>query len=439
MKQLGREHWWYRGILAAFAVAYVVAGFLLPVVLGIDLDLFGLDRLRAFGPFVPLVLAFIAMAWLGLQGLDLSRPAAGLRAAVAQRPRTAAVLGGLAMIGLGWILRTHYYSGDAQGFWMYFEYFVPRQGFYMRHDEIWEFVLHSKAWQYGNRWFGWGVIEAYQVVNCLASGLVVGLLALVAREYAPTRPVWFVALFVTGGWVQLYFGDPENYTMTSLWLLLYFVMSARHIKGRVPLVAPAAVLAMAMTFHMLAGFLLPALGWLGLRALRDRRFAELRQAVLVFVFIIFITFFLFHFLGIPVNYAVKKAYIGGFGGQYDKLFVAPSWAYHSQILQLMLLLCPCLLLLVPLALHRRITWDGISVHLAISGAGMLFFILFWHSIVGILSDWALYSAFALPVSLLIWRAFVEGPGAQARLRYGPAFLVIFGTHTVSWILGNHWL
>ena len=437
--EMDRESRWYTTILLGTAALYLVAGFLLPSVLGVELDLFGIDRLRAFGPLGPLVVALILLAWVGIRDLGSAAAAASLRARLAARPRTSLCLGAALMILVSWGLRSHLQSGDAKGFWMYFEYFVPRQGFYMRHDEIWEFVIHSKAWQLLNGLLGLNVVQSYQVVNCLAAGLAVPLIAWTAQEYGPSRPWLFAGLFVAGGWIGLYFGDPENYTLTSLWLLLYFVLSARHLRGRVPLVAPAAALGMAMTFHMLSAFLLPSLGWLGLRALRARRGAELRQALLVFVFILFITFFLFHFLGIPLEYAVKKAYIGGFGGQYDKLFVAPDRAYHAQILQLMLLLCPGLPLILPLVLYRRIPRDAISMHLAISTAGMTFFILFWHSIVGIFSDWSLYAAFALPSSLLIWRSFIEGPEAASRMRLAPAFLVVFGTHTLSWILGNHWL
>ncbi|MBM4373400.1 MAG: hypothetical protein FJ098_17215, partial [Deltaproteobacteria bacterium] len=397
-----REAWWYYGTAVGWAIIYLTAGFLLPTVFGIDRGLFGVDRLRAFGPFVPLVALLAALAWLAWRRGAAEGPIRLLRDAARRWPRRATAVGMVAMAGASWALRTRFYSSDSIAFGPYFEYFVPRQGFYLRHDEIWEFVLHSVAWRITHAWFDWTVLQAYQVVNCLAAGLAVPLLALVAREHAPTRPLTFIALAITGGWIQLYFGDPENYTLTSLWLLLYFLLSARHLRGHTPLVAPAAALAGAMTFHMLSAFLLPALGWMALRRLRARQWAEVRLAFLVAVFIVFITVFLFHFLGVPAEHLIKKSFVGGFGGhQYGVMINRLSWNYHSQVLQLMLLLCPLLPLLVPLLLFRRIPGDAISVHLAISAVMMLLFIVFWRSIIGLYNDWNLFSAFALPFTLLI--------------------------------------
>ena len=78
-------------------------------------------------------------------------------------------------------------------------------------DEALELFLHSRVWHYTNRWWHWSVVFSCQVVSCVAGSVFVyGLLRL--SRLAPARSWLFLAGALSGGYIQLFFSDAENYT-----------------------------------------------------------------------------------------------------------------------------------------------------------------------------------------------------------------------------------
>src|SRR5205807_1009385 len=98
-----------------------------------------------------------------------------------------------------------------------------------------ELYLHSRLWEMLNSAWGWDVAQTYRVVSCLAGGVAVYLgLGLIRRFPAPRWPFVVLGLFA-GGWVLIFFGDVENYTLTNVVVLAYlgaalrFLDEERHI------------------------------------------------------------------------------------------------------------------------------------------------------------------------------------------------------------------
>jgi hypothetical protein len=58
---------------------------------------------------------------------------------------------------------------------------------------------------------------------------------------------------VSGGYMQLFFGDVENYTVSAAIVVFYVLAAHRYLSGEVGLHVPSAILAVAMCFHLETG------------------------------------------------------------------------------------------------------------------------------------------------------------------------------------------
>ena len=112
--------------------------------------------------------------------------------------------------------------------------------------------LHQRLWALVvNPLFGWGVDRVYALVSVLCGGLFVYILLKLAYELGRnTLERTLIAGFVlTSGAIQLFFGYVENYTMISLWLLIFIWLGFRSIQGVASLWSVALVLAMTNALH----------------------------------------------------------------------------------------------------------------------------------------------------------------------------------------------
>ena len=157
-----------------------------------------------------------------------------------------------------WGLRTNWLNADGNMLTPKLEADVPRLGAHLTHDELLELFLHSRVWHYTHEWWGWSVVVAYQVVSCTAGALFIYALVRLARRLAPAAPWLFVAGVLAGGYMQLFFGDVENYTVTAAIVAFYTLAALRFLAGEVPLWVPAATLAIAACFHLESAWLWPS-------------------------------------------------------------------------------------------------------------------------------------------------------------------------------------
>ena len=200
---------------------------------------------------------------------------------------------------------------------------------------------------------------------------------------------------------------------------------------------PASVLlAIAMTFHLEAGFLLPSLLFLYWRALGDRRWWSVTTATLLSAAVIVGTLWYFHTHGLPLtDIYTSHAFARGEG--YAAVLVIPSRAYYADLLNLVYLLAPAWMLVLPLAAYRRVRLDAVNVHLLAASVVMGLFVVVWRAGLGVYNDWNLFAMAALPVALLVWRNVLTIESLTRRPAPVVAIYLLALVHSGSWIVANH--
>lgn len=53
---------------------------------------------------------------------------------------------------------------------------------------------------------------------------------------------------MSAGYIQLFFGDVENYTMTAVWIMGYLLASLLFLKERWSIISPSLLVAAALTY-----------------------------------------------------------------------------------------------------------------------------------------------------------------------------------------------
>ena len=199
--------------------------------------------------------------------------------------------------------------------------------------------------------------------------------------------------------MQIFFGDVENYTLTAVFILLYFCFSLACIRGKRHIALPSSILAVAMTFHLLAGFLLPSLIFLYWLELKKRRYREMWSGIASFVLIVGLTLLFFHFNHLPIRDLFWQSHAFGHGGHIFRMFARPSVYYYLKIINLLFLLVPALILIVPLLLFGLIKWDNFNIYLAIACVFMMGYIFIWEARLGVYNDWNMFANVSIPFSI----------------------------------------
>jgi hypothetical protein len=428
----------YLSIAAGMFATYALAGLVLHEARPFKF-FFGFNQLKRPGVTGTLVLALAAAASILLfhrRRESVLGLAARARSALYRWKLLPIAVAALSAF-VFFLLRSNFLNQDALDLIGKFERDVPLEGSHVTHDEMWELYLHSRFWFHTNRWFGWSVALSYQVLSALAGGLFVLLLLRYARCILPARPIALTLLVASGGFLQLFFGDVENYTLTAVVILAYLHASARYLQGRGSIVAPAGLLALALTFHLLAGWLIPSLTYLGLLELRRGRVRHAGLAAAVFLAILGLTLAFFHGNGLPIGDLFRESHAFGEGGDILSKLARPSARYYLGLINLLFLLVPSFPLLLPLLTFRRIPRNPLNVHLALCSAFLLVYLFTWKATLGVYSDWNLFANLGVPLSILIWHNLLSAEDLPHRGEIALALFWIFGMHSCSWIVANH--
>jgi hypothetical protein len=400
---------------------------------------FGFSQLRHLGPSIAL-LWFVALAVFLIL---LHRHEKSFRFIVRIIDRAIANpwVAGLIAIASAWLFYTlsnEFVNPDGRGARVAFIYAGTTPDAILTHDEIWEFFLHWKFWYWSKQHFGWTVIESYQFLSSLAGGVFIFLLIQVSRLLFMNHPSLITLAVTSGGFMQLFYGDVENYTLTAVLILLYIYSVLLHIQRRLPLVVPFAILAVASTFHLLATFLIPSLAYVSLLAVRKGSRRALAVPTAVYLAIILLTLVYFHFNGLPIRDLFYNTHALGHGGNILANLARPSFSLYLQHANLLLLLSPAVILIPALLFFRRIPTEPINLFLAIAAGSLVLFQLFWKSGIGVYNDWNLYAASAIPISLLVWSNFLRNVQMPLKAEVYAGFVTLAGMHSQVWIIWNHY-
>jgi hypothetical protein len=324
---------------------------------------------------------------------------------------------------------------------------IPRDvalyGAHVTHDEMLELYLHSRLYYYMNQLAGWSVADCYRVTSAVSGGVFLILLFLLAESDAGTgKRAMYIGLALAGGYLQLFFGDVENYTLVATLIMAYLLAAYLHLRGRSALWLPSLVLATALVFHLLAGWLLPSLGYLFWRAMRWKRRRECLLAAASLTLPLGATLLFFHFHGLPLERLLDSSHVSGMGGHYER-YVAPlDLEYVGGIANVIILLFPGIVLLPVLVRYGRLGVDPTSRFLQWAAFGMLVFMALWRAQLGARQDWNLFAPGMIPVALLVSRSASDlsrhvGKSTMTK-RALWALIISASAHSLLWILRNHW-
>jgi hypothetical protein len=350
-------------------------------------------------------------------------------------------------IVLFFVFRSEFLNPDGWAFLSKVPRDVPEKGAHFGHDEMWESYLHSRFWLYTNTYFNWSVKLSYQVLSSLAGGVFFLLLLFYSRLLFPKNSIPFVLLCISGGFMQLFFGDVEHYTLTGAAIFAYFVSSALYLKARQSIVVPSAILSLAMTLHLVAGFFLPSLVFLYVLELKKKKYIQICYGVSAFLVIFGLTLFFFH----TRNFPFQNLFTGTWaskafgdlketraGGINTRMWAIPaSKQYYWEQLNLLFLMFPANLLVVPLLWFKRVKMDRFNGFLIIAAVVKLLFQFTYRAQLGVYSDWNLYANVAIPLSIFVWYNMLKIPRMKYKAEILIACFSLSFLHSYCWIISNH--
>jgi len=360
-----------------------------------------------------------------------------------------------------WGLRNRDYTlGDSTHLIEILTWDVHTRGYHVTYDEPMELYVHSLAYRGLHTAFGWDVARSYALVSALCGVAVVFLLLLLAESVVGDHGErWlFVAPLLCTGWVELFFGCVENYTLVAGGVIVYVVLGRRYLEGRCRLAWPALALSASVCLHVLAGWLFPSLAYLyfsnwrehDLRA-RIHRLAEVLLAVLI-----------------PIACTVGYLTAIGYGPDMVRHthlvglkfipLLEPSYRFYryemfalqhlTDILnQVVLVALPGLLIWPFLLLFHRDRIDGkdrFLRFLVLIAAFSQIFAATWNPDLGAYNDWDLFAilsvGYVLSGAYVLTRSPPPDPSRsriQSRIRYAVlVFLAISTAHAGLWIVRN---
>jgi len=365
------------------------------------------------------------------------------------------LLAGVASFACFWLLRCRNYAlGDSALLVRRLSFEAHTRGYLITLDEPLDLWVHSAAYRALHRAFGGSVEQTYALTSALAgSGFVLVMLALWGRMTAdPDRRAVGLGLVLTAGTVQLFFGYLENYTLVAAAAMLYVFLAHRYLSGRGSIFWPGLVLGLALSFHVLAGWLLPSLLYLWWTGRADGEGARrLRRLVSMFV-------------GLVIPVAATLACSAQLGVHIGKAFGATHLAHmkflflldesyryyqypflsarhlNDALNQILLTSLPGVMALGFVGLFGRGSLDLRDRTVRFLGLVTVFlqvFALTWNPDLGAYRDWDLFSLMGLAYALWGGYALVNVLTPRERVRsVGLVLVVLSAVMTGSWVVSN---
>jgi hypothetical protein len=300
-----------------------------------------------------------------------------------------------------------------------------------------ELFLHSRFWFYTQQWYGWSVENSYHVLNSLGGAVFIFLAFMLARLSTPSSKLPFLGLMLCGGYIQLFFGDVENYSLISVLIFLYLCLAYLYINNRIPLWVMGLALSITLGFHLLAGWLIPSFIFLFSLAWKKNDRKAILLGILGFVIPLVLLLIYFHWNGLPIDNLLYRSHTSGVLMNPKRYLNPFQGSEFISFLNLLFLLLPAIVLLPILFFFRRIGSDPFTRFLLLAGFSMLAFVLIWRLQLGVYQDWNLVAPAMIPLSTLIAFRYAHIPKKFKKKLILMVFVLTSALHTSLWILSNH--
>lgn len=424
-----KEHFWYIGIVLFMASLYLFSAFVA------SQSRWGFDQFKHLGPvpIIALIVCCLLAIWLSRRlperHRNSNRNGNGITPGLVLVSLVAAVLGFLVFNSLSNGLINADGLGHIQALRMH--------GDTITHDQIWTSFIVARLYPLMREWLQWDPEQFYHVLSSLMGSIYVFILMLFAHRTADKNWLWMTCLVISGGYMQLFFGDIENYAPVAVLTLGYIFASFEFIRGRATIVLPAVILSLAITFHLLAGWLLPSLVYLMYIAFRRRSGKTVVLAGFLGLSVIGFTLVFMESSGLNLILFRNSHAVGGGGVGILGMLTDPSPIYYAHMFNLLFLLFPGWLILLPLLIFRRIRMNNWNIFLIICSGMLLLLALVWKAGLQPYYDWNLYAALGIPVSFLVWSNVLQINELKFRREILISLLFLMVLHSGCWIVSNH--
>jgi hypothetical protein len=217
-----KEHQFYILLICLMGLIYLGVRFF-----ALGEFLFGFDQLKHL-PFRMVFVSYVLILLLIMSAPQIEKISWKI-GSIEQRQVLIAIVLAIVSAFIFFLFRNEFINQDGENFIRKFILGIPDMGYYASHDEMWELYLHSRVWDYSNRLLGWSVAYSYQVISSIAGGMFIFLLIYFSK-YFKGKGICFSLGVVSGGFMQLFFGDVENYTLVSVFLFFYIFVSKGYLQ-----------------------------------------------------------------------------------------------------------------------------------------------------------------------------------------------------------------
>jgi hypothetical protein len=414
----------YIGLLI-FPILVIFASFLFPTIMARQSKWFGINQIS--GIALPELVSVLLIACLFIFGCFLLL-----------RNDRWRIVGGITILFTLFVFRSNTMNQDGQDLLWKIPADVNRVGAHVVHDEMLELCVHSLFWSTLNELGNFSVGLSYQILSA-SSGLVFMLLLFkYAKENINSNQLLFLVLVSSGGFIQLFFGDVENYSITASIVMWYFLVASRVFKGRSSAITAAVILGLAMCFHLEAGFLVPSLAYLLVKSSSEEKPCLHRffPIMLIPFVLVLLCMLILNWLGIlPLENLWLYSHASAHGGNIASIIPPLTVPYYLEILNLLILLFPSFLL-IPFAI-ATVKLDRIDGFFITATGFLMLLPLAWRASLGVLNDWNLFAILAIPGSILVWSLLVQ-KADNRKYKYMLITLLAFSMlNTFSWVVKNH--
>lgn len=291
------------------------------------------------------------------------------------------------------------------------------RGHHIMYDEPLELYIHSIAYRYLNRFFNFNVEKSYALLSCIAGVIYLIIILKISLSLFnnPHSRISLYLICISGGFIQLFFGYVENYTLTYLLLTVYILLSIYTLKGKVSIYLPTLSLSIAFCFHILSGWLIPSLFMIWLLN-KERSFIKTFLLIILFFTPIGLTFLYCFHLGYDFSFLAQT--------HFSKLKFIPlidsSFEYYqysifdlrhiTDILNEIILTSLPAFLLLPFVIFSKEKInkkDPYFLFFLIISIFLFIFSTTWNPDLGAYYDWDLFSFISLGYIMLWGYLFIK--------------------------------
>ena len=270
------------------------------------------------------------------------------------------------------------------------------------------------------------------------------LLAGISLEIAPSRGRWFIALalLLTLGVTQLYFGYIESYSAAAVFILLYLWLALRRARGADPAWVSSIALALAIAAHLSALYLVPSYMLLVLLEKKPlaRKLVSLALPFASLAALLLLLGYRPSQWAAPIHAATSGMREGFQGATFHRPYGFFSYGHLSDIANVLLLAMPAPLLLLlgwgAAARGRQRPFPGDLTLLAAAAIPGLLLAVGLMTPVAPAQDWDLTSILLLPTAVFAVAAGRRLWAGPASGRVAAALVGLSAVSLLSFVLVN---